>query len=92
LEKTLRLTGWRFSLAETAAFGFSLTSMSVAITLWTVGTFQSKEDAKEIKAQLEIRIQSIEQQTKELRNSVDGVAKDVSYIRGRLEPKNEKGY
>ena len=87
MEKAVKLSGWRFSLVETAGFAFSLASVAVAITLWTVSTFQSKDEAKEIKAQLESRIVSIEAETRALRDSMNGVAKDVSYIRGRLEPK-----
>jgi hypothetical protein len=79
--------GWRFNLGETLGFGFSLASVAVAITLWSVTNFQSKVDAAEEKHSMEKRIEAVEIQMVLVRSSVDSVAKDVSYIRGRLEPK-----
>ena len=79
---------WRFNAIETLGFGLSLTAMAVTITLWSVNTFQSKEDAKLLKEEINTKIVVIETQVNTMRSSIEGVAKDVSYIRGRLEPNN----
>lgn len=63
------------------------TALAVSITLWSVSTFQSKADAAEMKVQLERRIDSMEGRLNAVQVTVSGVAVDVSYIRGRLEPK-----
>lgn len=44
-----RFIDWRFSAAELIAGMLSLTSIAVGITLWSVSTFQSKDDAIEVK-------------------------------------------
>jgi hypothetical protein len=78
---------WRFSPIETLGAAFSLASVAVGITLWSVSTFQSKVDAAEVRTHLEKRIESIEAQMTTMRASLEVVARDTSYIRGRLEPK-----
>lgn len=82
-----RFIDWRFSAAELIAGMLSLTSIAVGITLWSVSTFQSKDDAIEVKMQLERRMDSLEGQVNTMRLSLEGVARDTSWIRGRLEPK-----
>jgi vacuolar-type H+-ATPase subunit I/STV1 len=78
---------WRFSPVETIGAAFSLASVCVGITLWSVSTFQSKQDAQEVKTHLERRIENIEAQMNTIRTSLEHVARDISYVRGRLEPK-----
>lgn len=78
---------WRFSPIETVGAAFSLATMAVGITLWSVTTFQSKSDAAEMKFNLERRIESIEAQMSTMRSSLEVVARDTAYIRGKLEPK-----
>lgn len=79
---------WRFSIVETVGFGFSIACVTVAVTLWSVATFQTKEDALSAKADVERQVQHLREEVATLRAGIDAVAKDVSYIRGRLEPKN----
>lgn len=83
---------WRFSVTETIGFGVGLATISVAITLWSISTFQTKEAAASEKAAIEVRLTSAEAQigavdskVDGMRSSIESVAKDVSYIRGRLE-------
>lgn len=78
---------WRFSPIETIGAAFSLATMAVGITLWSISTFQSKSDAQEMKVNLEKRIESIENQMVTMRSSLEVVARDTAYIRGKLEPK-----
>lgn len=76
-------------------FGFSITTrdaitivtITVAVVLWCVNTFERRDDAVSSKAQLDRRIDGVDVKVETMRASLDGVAKDVSYIRGRLEPK-----
>lgn len=82
-----RFIDWRFSGAELIAGIVSLTVFAVGITLWSVDKFQSKSDAQDMKAQLERRLDRVENDVSSMRTSLDGVAKNVEYIRGRLEPK-----
>ncbi len=82
-----RLMSWRFSIVETIGFGFSLASIAVGITLWSMSTFQSKEEAASVKLNLEQRVIALEGEMRELRASMQNVARDVAYIRGVLEPK-----
>jgi hypothetical protein len=87
METKGKIIEWRFSIMETFGAALSMASLAVGITLWSIATFQRKEDAIEIKIQLERRIDVIESEVRVMRASVEGVAKDVSYIRGRIEPK-----
>lgn len=87
METKGKVLEWRFSIMETVSAALSLASLAVGITLWSMSTFQRKDDAVEMKAHLERRIDGVESEMRNMRASVEGVAKDVSYIRGRLEPK-----
>lgn len=75
---------WRLTLAETLAFGVTI----VSVTLFMVQNFQSKEDAEAWKIAIESRISSLESKMDSFQESQSKIAVDVSYIRGRLEPKN----
>lgn len=68
---------WRLSVAESVALAATVATM----TLWLTATFQSKEDAHK----LEQRVSSIEIELTNLRSSMNSIAVDVSYIRGKLE-------
>jgi preprotein translocase subunit SecF len=81
---------WKFNSIETLGFGFSLAAVAVSITLWATATFQSKDDAKEMRKALETRVESVELQVQQMRASLENIRSDVSYIRGRLEPKPNK--
>lgn len=85
-----KFTSWRFSVIEAIGAAISLSSLAVGITLWSISTFQNKEDAIESKRMIEARIATVEDQVRMNRASLDAMAKDVSYIRGRLEPRLEE--
>lgn len=89
MEAKGRFFDWRFSPVEMIGFGFSIATVAVSITLWSVSTFQSKQDAIEVRQQIERRIDAIESQVNTMRQSLENVARDTSYIRGRLEPKSQ---
>lgn len=76
-------TRWRMSLAETLAFGVTI----VTITLYAHDRFLSKSDADEWKKGIEGRVEVLEGRIEKLTESNSKIAVDVSYIRGRLEPK-----
>lgn len=46
--------------------------------------FQSKEDA----TKLEKRVEKVEMEISQVKEGINLISKDVSYIRGRLEPKS----
>lgn len=72
---------WNLSLAETLAFG-----MTVAMLVYFVtDKFQSKEDAYK----LERRVEKVEAEISQVKEGINSISKDVSYIRGRIEPKNK---
>jgi hypothetical protein len=77
---------------------FGVASVAVGITIWAVYTFQSKDDAKEseknlremllnTRVELAHDIAGLSSDLTSLRNEYSSMAKDISYIRGRLEPK-----
>ena len=85
--KASKVDGWRFNIIETVGFGFSLASVAVAITLWSMSNFQSRAEAEEAKRVTEAKISNLEAQMSQIRSNMDTISRDVSYIRGRLEPK-----
>lgn len=90
METRDKVLEWRFTTLETLGAALSLASLAVGITLWSIATFQSRVEAIETKRELSMRIDSVEMQVQTVRTSMEGVAKDVSYIRGRLEPRSQK--
>lgn len=74
------LLQWRLSLAETLAFGVSIAMLVYFIT----DKFQSKDDA----TKLEKRVEKVELEISQVKEGINLISKDVSYIRGRLEPKS----
>lgn len=79
MEQKGSLLNWRLSLAESLA----MAAVVASVTLWITTRFQSKEDA----IKLEQRVAAVELEISSLRSSMNSIAVDVSYIRGRLEPK-----
>ena len=76
------LLSWKLSLAETLSFG-----ISVALLVWFVTTnFQSKEDGRV----LEKRIERVENELSGMKETLSEINSGISYIKGRLEPKNKE--
>ena len=75
------IANWRMTLAE----GIILASGAIGIMLWSMSTFQKKDDADETKKALQERIHVVELEISSLRRDVSEVAKDTQYIRGRIQ-------
>lgn len=81
MEQAGNLLKWKLSLAETLAFGVTVAVMVV----WLSTNYQSKADA----LKLEARIERVEFEMTQMREGINGIARDVSYIRGKLETKGK---
>lgn len=81
MEQAGTLLKWKLTLAETLAFGVTVAVMVV----WLSTNYQSKEDA----SKLEGRIERVELEMSQMREGISNISKDVSYIRGRLEPRSK---
>jgi uncharacterized protein YpmS len=86
MEQKGSLLSWKLSLAETISFGVTLTVFVYFITT----NFQSKEDGYK----LEKRIDRLENEISTIKNGVNSIAVDTSYIKGvltvRINEKNSK--
>lgn len=80
----------KWSIEEVAAFAVTVASITTAVILWSISNFQSKEEASELKQNINDRLSKVELEVQILRSSVGQISVDVSYIRGRLEPKISK--
>ena len=81
MEQTGTLLKWKLTLAETLAFGVTVAVMVV----WLSTNYQSKAEA----LKLENRIERVELEMSQMREGISNISKDVSYIRGRLEPRGK---
>jgi hypothetical protein len=79
----------KWSIEEVAAFAVTVASITTAVILWSISNFQSKEEASELKQNINERLSKVELEVQILRSSVGQISVDVSYIRGRLEPKGK---
>ena len=79
----------KWSIEEVVAFAVTVASITTAIILWSISNFQSKQEANDLKANLTDRLSKVELEVQILRSSVGQISVDVSYIRGRLEPKSK---
>lgn len=79
----------KWSIEEVVAFAVTVASITTAVILWSISNFQSKEEANDLKANLTDRLSKVELEVQILRSSVGQISVDVSYIRGRLEPKSK---
>ena len=80
---------FKFGLVEIVGFGITIASVTTSIILWSTSNFQSKEDAKDFKVSVENRVNKVEADIQAMRTSTQQISIDVSYIRGRLEPKTK---
>lgn len=81
MEQTGTLLKWKLTLAETLAFGVTVAVMVV----WLSTNYQSKAEA----LKLENRIERVELEMSQMREGINKISTDVSYIRGRLEPRTK---
>ncbi len=69
---------------EFASFGLSVASISVGITLWAITTFQTKADASDYELKMDKKNQELTQEIILLRQNIDKMGRDISYIRGKI--------
>lgn len=81
MDQTGNLLKWKLTFAETLAFGVTV---AVLVT-WLSTNYQSKTDAHK----LETRIERVELEMSQMREGINNISRDVSYIRGRLENKGK---
>lgn len=77
----------KWSIEEVVAFAVTVASITTAIILWSISNFQSKAEANDLKQTVNERLSKVELEVQILRSSVGQISVDVSYIRGRLQPK-----
>lgn len=75
----------RQRLIDMLSVAFSVASISVAITMWVVTTFQTKADASKIEEALNKSIEEQELRLNSIFNDIFQIKNDVSYIRGKLD-------
>lgn len=81
MEQKGTVLSWKLSLAETLSFGATIAVLVFFIT----NNFQSKEDGKV----LEKRIERVENELSGMKETLSEINSGISYIKGRLEPKNK---
>lgn len=81
MDQVGNLLKWKLTLAETLAFGATLT----VIVTWMSTNYQSKSEA----LKLENRIERVEFEMTQMRSGIETIAKDTAYIKGRLEPRSK---
>lgn len=79
----------KWSIEEVVAFAVTVASITTAVILWSISNFQSKDEANDLKNTVNERLSKVELEVQILRSSVGQISVDVSYIRGRLEPKTK---
>lgn len=81
MEQKGTMLQWKLSLAETLSFGMTL----IVLVYFIMTNFVTKTDG----LVLEKRIERVEAELSSMRAILTQVANDLSYIRGRLEPKEK---
>lgn len=78
------VTQWNITVLE----AIILASGAIGIVIWAMNTFQKKDDAEEVKKALQERVYRVELELSSIRKDTSDISRDVSYIRGRLEPQS----
>jgi len=81
MEQKGSLLKWQLTLAETLSFGITIAVFVYFIT----NNFVSVTEGVALK----LRVEKVETDVTLLRNSLAQIGSDISYIRGRLEPKEK---
>ncbi|MFN3453435.1 MAG: hypothetical protein ACK41T_00645 [Pseudobdellovibrio sp.] len=74
-------------ISELIAAVFTLLSLTATIILWSENRYQSKQDAQKYEAYNDGRVSKVEAEVTDIKRNTNQIAVDVSYIRGKLEPK-----
>lgn len=74
---------------------FAVAGVAVGVTIWLMTTYQTKTEARSIEdrtakefSEIHNGMVQVWDKINEIQGGMAGVAKDVAYIRGRLEPKD----
>lgn len=70
---------------------FSVAAVAVSIAVYVSSKFQSKADADKVETDLKAWIRKVETDVSKVQSSLERIAENVSYIRGRIEPKQSQG-
>lgn len=69
---------------------FSVSAVIVGGFAYFVNKFQTKSDAMRVEDGLKMWIEKVEADVSMVKTSLDRISENVSYIRGRIEPKTSK--
>lgn len=75
-------------LIDIVSVAFAVASIAVAITIWTVTTFQTQAEAQRFDDLTADRLERQKEKIISMDSKLNQISEDVSYIRGRLEGKN----
>lgn len=81
MEQRGNLLNWKLSLAETLSFGVTI----AALVFFVTTNFISKDEGQK----LEKRIDRLEIELSSMRSILTEISNNLSYLRGRLEPKDK---
>jgi hypothetical protein len=66
---------------------FVVTSIVITVMMWIFSRFQTKRDAFVTEKQLRMHILKVESDVEKMGSDLARISENVSYIRGRLEPR-----
>lgn len=66
---------------------FGVSSIAVSIVLWAFAKFQTKREASVSNRLMRLEMEKLETQVGNMQSNLARIGENVSYIRGRLEPK-----
>lgn len=77
----------KFGVVEVVGFAATIASVTACVILWSVNYFQSKKQAEKFEKDVNARVARVENNVHDNATLMNKINVDVSYIRGRLEPK-----
>lgn len=77
----------KLKISELIAAIFTLLSVTATTILWSENRYQSKQEAKKYESYNDGRVSKVESEVADIKRNTNQIAVDVSYIRGKLEPK-----
>lgn len=70
---------------------FLVSSVVISIFVYFISRFQTKAEAIRVEDGLKVWIQKVEADVSKVQTSLERISENVSYIRGRIEPKTSQG-
>lgn len=74
---------------QAAGVAFVVASVSVTIVMWAFSRFQTKREAQASNAHYKHLTEKLETDVEKISEGLAKLSEDVSYIRGRLEPRHK---